>query len=84
MSKIDAAFGLIIVAVVLLVVGAVAAANDEAKTWKKFKQDHDCKIVAHIRGDTFNTFHSDGTIGVGRTPDKTGWACDDGITYFRG
>lgn len=55
----------------------------EAREWGAFKREHHCKVVAKISGSTFTTIGSDGKIGVGSTPGKTGWACDDGVTYYR-
>lgn len=55
----------------------------ERKEWEKFKVEHKCKVVAYISGSTFNTIDAKGNIGVGATDPKTGWLCDDGITYYR-
>lgn len=66
-------------AVVVLIWALVA----EAHEWEAFKQAHHCKVVARISGSTFNTIGSDGKIGIGTIPGKTGWACDDGVTYYR-
>ena len=59
----------------------------DAEDWERFKGEHKCEAVAHIRGDVFNTvgINSNGgvAIGIGSTPDKTGWKCDDGKTYYR-
>lgn len=61
--------------------------RSEHAEWEAFKTIHKCKEVVHISGDVFNTIGvgSNGqvSIGVGATPDKTGWACNDGKTYFR-
>lgn len=62
---------------------AVEADND----WQAFKATHNCKAVAHISGSVMPTygFSSSGKLvsGVTTTPAKTGWLCDDGITYYR-
>jgi hypothetical protein len=71
-----------IVLVVLLAVMAVAMIADN-KEWAKFSAAHKCKKVAEVRGEAFNTINSSGSIGIGFTSDKTGYLCDDGITYFR-
>lgn len=76
------------IAMLLLISGAaVYLSLEEAKAWQAFKTQHQCKIVTKIRGETFNTvgFDSKGnaTVGIGSTSDKTGWLCDDGITYYR-
>lgn len=75
------------VACVALIGLVILAAIEDGRKWDAFKVEHKCKAVAHIKGDVFNTFGTDTkgnmTVGVGSTPDKTGWLCDDGITYYR-
>jgi hypothetical protein len=77
------AIGVFIIGLLGLLVVVVI---NESRKWEDFKITHNCKIVAHIKGDVFNTFGTDSkggmTIGVGSTPDKKGWLCDDGITYY--
>ncbi len=41
----------------------------EQKEWKEFAADHDCKVVAAIRSALL--------------PAQTGYACNDGVTYWR-
>lgn len=76
-----------IIACVALCAAMVGLAIDDGKKWEAFKVKHECKKVAHISGDVFNTvgFGANGqvSIGIGSTPDKTGWACNDGMTYYR-
>lgn len=78
----------------LLIVGAVAllallayAGIQESRAWEAFKVEHKCKVVAHVKGhtDLAPGFSSNGSVTFTTisTPDKTGWACDDGITYYR-
>lgn len=80
----------------IIVVGAVAAAIvggivwlavEEGKEWNAFKQTHACRKVAHVRGHVqpITGFDSKGnvTFSTVTTPDKTGWLCDDGVTYYR-
>jgi hypothetical protein len=75
------------VACVALIVLLVWAAIEDERKWDSFKDENHCKQVAHIKGDVFNTFGTDMkgnmTIGVGSTPAKNGWLCDDGMTYYR-
>lgn len=55
--------------------------------WKAFSAEHNCKVVAKISGSVFNTYtvgqNGQMQMGVGSTPDRTGWLCDDGVTYYR-
>jgi hypothetical protein len=73
----------ILVGIVTLFVLLIVATVNEGREWEKFKVDHSCKVVAHIKGELFNTVDSRGNVGIGGTSDKTGWLCDDGQTYFR-
>jgi hypothetical protein len=36
-----------------------------------------------MRGETITTIDFNGNVGIGSTSGKTGWLCDDGITYYR-
>lgn len=80
------AFGIPLLIIALIFVG-VYFENVKQERWNQFKSDHQCKEIAFIKGDVFNTINinpSGGiSVGVGATPDKTGWKCDDGKTYFR-
>lgn len=59
----------------------------EGQEWEKFKVDHNCKVVAKVKGEVFNTVGIDAkgnvSVGVGSTSDKVGWQCDDGVTHYR-
>lgn len=78
---------LTVIAIVAVLVLAVQQAARESARWEKFKADHACRIVGHMDGSTFNTFGLDArgntSIGIGSTPGKTAWLCDDGITYWK-
>ena len=80
MTGIEIWIGVAIVAVLAL---AFISMYAKAKKWHAFRAAHNCKVVGHIRGEAFNTFSSNGSVGVGFTGDKTGWLCDDGVTYYR-
>lgn len=72
---------------VVLVVIMFALALHESSEWEKFKVEHKCRVVAKIDGEVFNTFGVDSngmpTVGIGSTSSKTGWLCDDGVTYYK-
>jgi hypothetical protein len=74
---------LVIAVIVVVCFGVLAIAIAEAKQWSAFKQERNCKVVAKINGDVFTAFGTDGKATVGSTSGKTGWLCDDGITYYR-
>lgn len=65
----------------------VWATYEDHKSWEAFASTHNCKKVGYIRGDVFNTVgvgaNGQMTVGIGSTPGKTGWHCDDGMTYWR-
>jgi hypothetical protein len=70
----------------LLILGLYAMAQ-ESKQWEAFKVAHDCKVVAKMRGSSQVApgFSGSGnvTFTVITEPDKTGWLCNDGVTYYR-
>ena len=68
---------LILVAVSLLI--AVQEAND----WADFKQAHHCKIVGKVKSSISYGIGTDGKSATIINPEKTGWQCDDGVTYWR-
>lgn len=82
---------LIMAATFALVVMLPVAMYYEHKEWQAFKVEHHCKIVAKTRGDTHvgvgYGMTANGSMGavttVSSTSPKTGWLCDDGITYWR-
>jgi hypothetical protein len=55
----------------------------EAQQWAEFKAEHHCKVVAKVSGDLVPVFGANGSFTVAATPDKKGWLCDDGVTYYR-
>lgn len=62
-------------------------AIQESERWNEFKIEHHCRVVSHISSSMFNTFGIDSkgnpVIGIGSTPEKTGWLCDDGVIYYK-
>jgi hypothetical protein len=63
----------------------------DQKEWDKFYAGHDCKIVGHVKGGVLIGNGIGVTYGgkVGSVitttiePDKNGYACNDGVTYWR-
>jgi hypothetical protein len=70
----------IIIAVCILLVLALAS---EQRQWDDFVKQHHCKVTQRMSGETFTTINANGTVGFGATDDKTGWLCDDGVTYWK-
>jgi hypothetical protein len=87
MDSDDLAHVAVIGGIIALIILLICAAIKNEKDWKQFKIDHQCKITAHVDGDVFNTFSVDSkgspVVGIGSTPDKTGWTCNNGITYYK-
>jgi hypothetical protein len=83
----DIGMAIVVLIFSAVIVVAISLAVDENREWESFKTQHKCKIVSQLHGDVFNTVgvSSKGNVvvGIGSTPDKTGWLCDDGITYFK-
>ncbi|ELO8195542.1 hypothetical protein R0U17_004416 [Salmonella enterica] len=76
--------------VAILLMGSVMSAyhTPQPDEWETFKAAHNCKVVGKSEG------HSNGGVGIttsgsvafiagDRTPDKTGYQCDDGVTYWK-
>lgn len=78
---------IVTVILIILLILAILAAIEEGRDWQRFKVEHNCKVTARINGDVFNTLsvgaNGQPVIGIGSTPSKTAWLCDDGITYYR-
>lgn len=76
---------------IIVIIGLVYLGIQSNKDWEIFKKEHSCKIVAQIRGTTvtgvgIGVSPNGGAVVVpviGREPNKTGWLCDDGVTYYR-
>lgn len=77
-------------AITMIAVG-VAGALEEEKQWKQFAADHDCVKAGEMKGSVSTGvgygMTSNGTMGTIVTttvqPGKTGWRCNDGVTYWR-
>jgi len=87
-DKTETAILAIVVASLLFALAAASAALiQEEKEWEKFSADHKCKVVEKIEGTTSTGvgLMPDGKIAAitTTTPKKTGYACNDGVTYYR-
>ena len=78
------------VAIALVALGVVGALEEE-KQWKQFAADHDCVKVGETKGSVSTGFGyamtTNGQMGTVVTTitesGKTGWRCNDGVTYWR-
>ena len=82
-EKGEAVVTAIIIAAVALLALAIWAVVEDSRKWEAFKVAHNCKVVAHVRGSTHVGMSSSGNMVVMGESDKTGWLCDDGVTYYR-
>jgi len=75
-------------AITAAVVGlAIALVVHDQREWDRFATAHHCKVVGHMDGSVAPSFgvsaSGNATVGTVVIPDKTGYACDDGVTYWR-
>lgn len=49
---------------------ALAASHNEDEVWLQFRKERHCRIVGEMTGGY-------------KTSPKTGWLCDNGMTYWR-
>ena len=77
------AFIVLIAGIVLLIIMGIK----EQTEWAAFLKAHDCKIISHDAGSMQQGiwFGATGQPGVLVMPEraKTGWLCNDGVTYWR-
>lgn len=83
----DHSMTLIVAACIAVGVLMMSLVVIDQRDWQRFSVENRCRLVAHISGSTFNTVgissNGQAVVGVGSTSDKNGYACDDGITYYR-
>jgi hypothetical protein len=84
----DGTIGFIgVIGCVALLAVAIVGSLQEENEWTTFRSAHHCKVVGKTAAST--------SVGVGIgadgktsvvpifTPGQTGYACDDGVTYWR-
>ena len=84
-------FLLVLLGCAALIPLTIYAAFKEARAWATFASEHDCKVVGQMSGSTSTGtgvgVMANGQVGTvtttSTTPDKTGYACNDGVTYWR-
>lgn len=67
----------------LFLVLAVYGMAMEARGWAAFKEEHHCRVVGRMSGELLTSLTTNGQLAFTPTPDRTAWACDDGVTYWR-
>jgi hypothetical protein len=80
---------IMIILAILCIFGAGYSLYHDNRRWEEFRVTHDCKVIGKMNGALVTTVgpaiggNGGVAIGVGVTPDKTGWLCNDGMTYWR-
>lgn len=77
--------------IVLVIALMTWAMIHDARQWEKFKAAHNCKVISRTASTVVPTVTTsvgaDGQVSTGITsvyvPGKTGYLCDDGVTYWR-
>lgn len=79
-----------VVTCVCLIAGVVYLGLQEQAEWDAFAAKHNCKVVEKVSGSSATVVTMTPTAsgirvgtGVATTPGKTGYACNDGVTYWR-
>ncbi len=81
--------GLLVVALIFCFVMFVVTSIRERREWEAFRVAHACKVVGHMDGNLVTgvgpAIGGNGGVAVTTsvTPDKEGWLCDDGMTYWK-
>jgi hypothetical protein len=81
----------VVAAVVAVLAATMVVAQREQEQWAHFSAAHQCKVVGKMTGSVISTISTTigakgqvlPTVGTAVEPDKTGYLCDDGITYWR-
>lgn len=81
----------LLVLVVALIPISIWAVMEEHEQWQAFAAEHNCKVIGRMSGSTSTGvgygMAANGQFGtvvtITSTPSKTGYLCDDGVTYWR-
>lgn len=68
------------VLIILVVIFLIIKGDRE---WQRFKVEHKCKIVSKEDSTIGTGIGSNGQVITTVESGKTGWLCDDGITYYK-
>ena len=77
-----------VLAIALMASAMWANYTPQPDEWAAFKDAHNCKVVAKADGHSnngvgFTTRGSVAVIASDYTPNKIGYLCDDGVTYWK-
>lgn len=76
---------------IMFIFAVIYVTRDDTTQWDTFQVSHNCKKVGYVKGNTQMGvgygMAGNGQFGTvvmtSRAPGKTGWFCDDGVTYWR-
>lgn len=78
---------IILLLILAITGGAVFVAIAEERDWDQFRVSHSCRVVGKTSSTTSSGWAFGGKGGGGPVvttePGKTGWLCNDGVTYWR-
>jgi len=65
----------------------VVAAASERREWMRFRDAHHCRLIGHMDGSCSTgvgvSSNGSAVMTTSCDPDKDGWLCDDGMTYWK-
>lgn len=71
-------------AVIVALLGILLyACIEEGNEWQAFSAAHHCRVVGKMESSTAPGITMNGKFAMTFIPGKTGFQCDDGITYWR-
>jgi hypothetical protein len=76
----------VVVGVVLIIGVLIHLMVQEEREWREFSSVNRCHIVGKVQGDIGVApviGDKNGGVAIVSTDDKTGYLCDDGVTYWR-
>lgn len=78
----------LIIATVAIFSCLIYASLEEQKQWDEFAITHECKVVGKTTAEISTSIgvvagSGNAVIVTNTTPSKTGYLCNDGITYWR-
>lgn len=76
-----------VTAIIAFVALVAYVAHEDHLRWEKFARENDCKVVATISDGIGTGIGMDAkgnpTLTTVYVPEKKGWKCNNGHTYFR-
>lgn len=79
--------GILVALCLAAMVGGIHQSLQEKREWEQYMVDHNCQVVGRKASTTSSgmgiTPSGNVAMVVVDNPAQTGFACDDGITYWR-